>query len=124
MNNTQVQSSSNAMKVKTPAKEEEGLEALRQYKILDTPWESAYDDLTALAAFICDVPIALISFVDQDRQWFKSKVGLNVNQTSRDVSFCSHAILEQKMMVIKDALDDERFQNNPLVTCEPYPKEI
>lgn len=101
------------------SREANRLEALRQYGILDTPSESAYNDIATLAAFICDVPIALISFVDSERQWFKSKVGLNVAQTPRDVSFCAHAILNKGMMVVKDVLLDERFVNNPLVTCAP-----
>lgn len=108
------------MKIKTPAQETQRLEALRQYQILDTPSEEAYDDITALASFICDVPIALISFVDAERQWFKSKVGLDVAQTSRDVSFCSHTILEQAIMIINDTLCDERFMHNPLVTSSPH----
>lgn len=102
-----------------PAKEAERLEALRQYKILDTLSESAYDDIATLAAFICDVPIALITFVDSDRQWFKSRVGLDVEETSRDISFCTHTILNLNMLVVDDALNDERFINNPLVTCAP-----
>jgi len=107
------------MKANAFTREAARLEALRQYKILDTPSEQAYDDITALAAFICDVPIALISLVDSDRQWFKSKVGLNVDETSRDVSFCAHAILSESIMIVNDALCDERFGNNPLVTCAP-----
>lgn len=107
------------MKAETPAKEDARLEALRQYQILDTPSESEYNDITSLAACICDVPIALISFVDADRQWFKSKVGLNVNETARDLSFCAHAILREEIMIVRDACQDERFANNPLVTCAP-----
>jgi len=107
------------MKAKPSALEEARLEALRQYQILDTPSESVYDDITRLAAFICNVPIALISLVDSDRQWFKSKVGLNVNETSRDVSFCAHTILEKTTMVVNDTGCDQRFADNPLVTCAP-----
>jgi GAF domain-containing protein len=107
------------MKAHVPLEEAARLEALRQYKILDTPSEQAYDDITALAAFICDVPIALISLVDADRQWFKSKVGLEANETSREVSFCAHAILSNEIMIVNDALEDERFDTNPLVTCAP-----
>ena len=108
------------MKIKTPAQETERLEALKQYNILDTPSEQAFDDITSLAAFICDVPIALITFVDAERQWFKSKVGLNVDQTPRDVSFCSQCILSQEMMLVKDTFLDERFKDNPLVKLDPY----
>ncbi len=107
------------MTSKTFDREAARLEALRQYHILDTPPEIGYDDITTLASFICDVPISLISFVDVDRQWFKSKVGVDVTETSRDVSFCAHAILGETMMVINDALLDERFVNNPLVTSAP-----
>lgn len=107
------------MKAKVPTQEAVRLEALRQYRILDTPSEQAYDDITALAAFICDVPISLISLVDAGRQWFKSKVGLNVDETGRDVSFCAHAILNESILIVKDALEDERFDQNPLVTCAP-----
>lgn len=107
------------MKAKAPTQEAARLEALRQYRILDTPSEQSYDDITAIAAFICDVPIALISLVDADRQWFKSKIGLEVSETSRDVSFCAHAILDQRIMIINDAIHDARFVDNPLVTCVP-----
>ncbi|ERN39771.1 GAF domain protein [Rubidibacter lacunae KORDI 51-2] len=107
------------MKAKTLDREAARIEALKQYSILDTPPEPEYDDIATLAAFICDVPIALVSFVDIDRQWFKSKVGLNVNETSRNVSFCAHCILGTTMMVVNDALCDERFVNNPLVTDAP-----
>lgn len=107
------------MKVKSSQQEAARLKALRQYQILDTPSEQVYDDITQLAAFICNVPIALISLVDSNRQWFKSKVGLNVNETSRDVSFCSHTIVNDTMMVINDTLCDPQFVDNPLVTCAP-----
>jgi GAF domain-containing protein len=102
-----------------PNSEAARLEALRQYSILDTPSEQAYDDFTALASFICQVPIALISLVDAERQWFKSKVGLEVNQTARNISFCGHTILSNKTLVVKDALSDPRFWDNPLVTSAP-----
>lgn len=107
------------MQVNTPTQEAARLEALRQYKVLDTPAEHSYDDITSLAAFICDVPIALISLVDAERQWFKSKVGLVAQETSRDVSFCAHAILSSAIMIVSDASGDERFADNPLVTGEP-----
>ncbi len=81
--------------------------------------EEAFDDLTALAAHICEAPIALISLVDENRQWFKSNVGLSINETSRDVSFCAHAILQTDLFIIPDALKDKRFAHNPLVTSSP-----
>lgn len=102
-----------------PNQEAARLEALRQYSILDTPPEQAYDDFTSLASFICQVPIALISLVDAERQWFKSKIGLEVNQTARNISFCGHTILSERTLVVKDALSDERFCDNPLVTSAP-----
>lgn len=107
------------MKAPLTEREEERLEALRDYRILDTPDEKGYDDLVALAAQICDVPIALISLVDSNRQWFKAKVGLEARETSRDISFCAHAILNDDILVIQDALADSRFATNPLVTCAP-----
>ena len=102
-----------------PNQEAARLEALRQYNILDTPSEQAYDDFTSLASFICQVPIALISLVDAERQWFKSKIGLEANQTARNISFCGYTILSDQTLVVKDALCDERFCDNPLVTSAP-----
>src|SRR5215468_5298447 len=102
-----------------PANEAERLAALRGLGILDTPPELAYDELSALAAYICQTPIALISLVDEDRQWFKSRVGLTAEQTPRDVAFCAHAILQPDLLVVPDACADERFADNPLVTSPP-----
>ena len=96
------------------------LKALRQYKILDTDPERAFDDLTLIASQICGVPIALISLVDEDRQWFKSRIGVEVQETSRSVSFCAHAIHQQGIFTVADALKDARFRDNPLVLGDPH----
>ena len=106
----------------SPAAEVEAarLRALARADILDTLPEQAFDDITALASQICGTPIALISMVDAQRQWFKSRVGLAVAQTGRDVAFCAHAILQpDELMVVPDTLLDARFVGNPLVTGEP-----
>lgn len=103
-----------------PKNESARLEALRQYQILDTDPEEVFDDITRLAAYICQTPIAVISLVDRDRQWFKARVGLGPAETSRNCAFCAHAILEERPLVIPDALADVRFADNPLVTSEPY----
>jgi anti-sigma regulatory factor (Ser/Thr protein kinase) len=101
------------------ANEAERLKALRQYRILDTKPEQAFDDLTLIASQICGVPIALISLVDEDRQWFKSRVGLEAQETARSVSFCAHAIHQQGIFTVADALNDVRFHDNPLVQGDP-----
>ncbi len=108
------------MKAPLPDNEAARLEALRQCEILNTPSEEAFDDLTALAAHICEAPIALITLVDENRQWFKSRVGLDITETSRDIAFCAHAILQPDLFIVRDALKDERFADNPLVTSEPH----
>jgi anti-sigma regulatory factor (Ser/Thr protein kinase) len=94
------------------------LAALRKYRILDTDPERAFDDLTLLASHICGTPIALISLIDADRQWFKSRVGLTIAETSRSVSFCTHAIQQRDLFVVPDARDDAAFRNNPFVVAE------
>jgi GAF domain-containing protein len=101
------------------APDQDRVAALQKYAILDTEPEQAFDDLTLLASFVCKTPIALISLVDEDRQWFKSKVGLDTTQTPRDIAFCSTAIQQVDVMVVPDTLKDERFRNNPLVVSEP-----
>ena len=107
------------MKAPLPENEPERLATLRGLGILDTPPELAYDELSALAAHICQTPIALISLVDEDRQWFKSRVGWTAGETPREVAFCAHTILQPDMLVVPDASADQRFANNPLVTSPP-----
>jgi PAS domain S-box-containing protein len=107
------------MKAPIPANEEPRLEALREFDILGTAPEEAFDDLARLAAKVCSTPIALVSLVDQDRQWIKAKVGLDVTETPRDLSVCAHAILERDVCMIPDLSTDPRFRDNPFVTSGP-----
>ena len=95
------------------------IEALLQYRILDTQSEREFDDITRLASFICATPIAVMTLVDTDRQWFKSKIGLEASETPRSIGFCNHAIQQPDPMIIPDATLDPRFVNNPLVTSDP-----
>jgi len=99
--------------------ETERLTALRRYDILDTPAEAAFDDFTWLASQICAAPVALISLIDTNRQWFKSKVGLDLSETPRDVAFCAHSIQGGTLLEVPNALEDERFRTNPLVVGDP-----
>ena len=103
-----------------PTDEVGRLAALNSYDILDTAPEQVYDDFTTLAARICGVPIALISLIDKDRQWFKSKIGLDPAETPREQAFCAHAIVDNQLLVVPDASHDRRFEGNPLVTGVPH----
>ncbi|QVM88707.1 PAS domain-containing protein [Pseudomonas lalucatii] len=103
-----------------PPDEAARLAELRRYALLDSPAEQAYDDLTQLAAQLCDTPIALISLVDERRQWFKSRVGLDACETPREFAFCAHAILADQLFEVGNALEDPRFHDNPLVTGAPH----
>jgi PAS domain S-box-containing protein len=108
------------VKAPLPSNETARLEALEKYQILDTAMESVFDDLTRLAAYTCGVPTATISLVDRDRQWFKSKIGLEICETSRDEALCAHAILQLDLLMVPDTEQDERFADNPLVTASPH----
>jgi GAF domain-containing protein len=108
------------MATPAPLKDEAArIAALQKYAILDTEPEQAFDDLAQLASFVCGTPHAMISLVDENRQWFKSKVGISVSQTDREIAFCSTAIEQPDVFIVQDALNDERFRNNPLVVGEP-----
>jgi len=105
-----------ARKAPLPKNEGQRIKVLWQYDVLDSVPEKEFDELADLARLICGAPVALISLVDEDRQWFKSKLGVNVSETSRDVSLCAHAILQKDLLIVPDATKDKRFKNNPLVT--------
>ncbi|MDR3458141.1 MAG: PAS domain-containing protein [Verrucomicrobiae bacterium] len=103
-----------------PPNEAQRLETLRQYDILDTPPEQAFDDLALLASQICEVPIALVSLVDEKRQWFKARIGMEATETAREIAFCAHSILNpDQVLEVPDACADARFAGNPLVTSDP-----
>lgn len=103
-----------------PADETDRLHALRDLLLLDTPPEERFDRLARFAAEQLDTPIALLTLVDGQRQWFKSRVGIDVTETPRDISFCGHAIMKNDLFVVEDASRDPRFADNPLVAGEPH----
>ena len=106
--------------VPTPLNEAERLATLAAYDVLDTPPEHVFDNIVRTASQICGVPVALVSLVDETRQWFKARVGIDASETPRELAFCAHTILSAKPMVVPDARVDERFADNPLVTGEPH----
>ena len=112
-------SGSTQFKVPIPKDEKERLADLYQYQVLDTPGEEDFDNITTLASHICNTPIALVTLVDSKRQWFKSKVGVTISETSRDVALCVHAIMQTDLLIVRDASTDKRFARNPLVTSNP-----
>src|ERR1043165_6351566 len=105
--------------VPIPSGEPQRLAALRSYGVLDSPPDAELDQITLLASQICGTPIALISLIDSDRQWFKSKVGLTLSESSRVIAFCAHAIMQHDLFIVPDALKDRRFARNPLVISAP-----
>ncbi|HXM99075.1 MAG TPA: GAF domain-containing protein [Candidatus Dormibacteraeota bacterium] len=108
------------MATPAPANDAARVAALEKYAILDSEPEQAFDDLAKLATFICKTPIALVSLIDGERQWFKSKIGIDATETPREVAICSTAIQQSDVFVVPDARKDERFQNNPFVVSEPH----
>lgn len=108
------------MEAPLPTNEARRLNTLNECEILDTEPEHSFDDISQLAAYICGTPIALISLVDTNRQWFKSKVGFNIPETSRDLAFCAHTILRSDVLIVPDTLNDQRFATNPLVITDPH----
>jgi GAF domain-containing protein len=107
------------MKAPIPEDDAARLDALHAYQVLDTESEQVYDDIARLAAHICAVPIAVISLVDETRQWFKARLGITPRETPRDVAFCAHTIMDTKPLIVEDALKDERFAASPLVRRSP-----
>jgi len=107
------------MSVPKPENEDKRLEILEQYQIMDSLAEAAYDEIVAVASEIFDTPMALITFVDDDRQWFKAQTGMTMQETAREHAFCAHTILDDGILVVEDARKDPRFATNPYVLGDP-----
>jgi len=105
--------------MKSPTTEERRIAALREYAIMDTTPEEGFDDISRLTSYICETPIALITLLDLNRQWFKSHIGLEGTETPIEHAFCAHAIRQEKVFIVPDAMEDPRFAQNPLVTSAP-----
>ncbi|HKM81405.1 MAG TPA: GAF domain-containing protein [Candidatus Acidoferrum sp.] len=108
------------MSAPSPSVELARVAALDRYAILDTEPEQTFDDLVVLAAYVCKTPIAMLSLVDDHRQWFKSKVGVEIRETPRESSICAHAIQQQDLFIVPDTRNDARFRENPMVLGEPH----
>jgi len=109
------------MQAPPPVADEPGrLEALQRYKVLETPPEGALDDLVRIAAYVCQAPIALLTLVDAERQWFKSRIGFSPSETPRQLSFCAHAIHASDLFVVEDMRRDDAFADHPLVAGDPF----
>jgi GAF domain-containing protein len=108
------------MPVPIPLNEQDRLAVLRSYAILDTPAEPLFDDLVRIAAGICGTPIAAVTLIDEHRQWFKARIGLQAVETPREYAFCAHAIVGESVLIVPDAADDPRFAGNPSVLGNPF----
>jgi two-component system, NtrC family, sensor kinase len=108
------------LKAEYPDNEADRLDTLHHYEIMDTSPEEAFDHITGLATRICETPMAMINLIDSNRQWFKSKVGFDISEMTRDVGLCPHAILKPGPFIINDTTQDARFADDPVVTSEPH----
>ena len=115
-------SSTHPMPAPLPDNESQRLAALHRYHILDTPPEQAFDDFVRLASVICQAPVAVLTFLDRDRQWFKASIGAGAKETSREHAFCSHTIVHKGIMIVEDVLRDARFADNPYAQANPGPR--